>query len=199
MKMLVSATVIQILIATTSSANAQTRIGSWKFEEAYLSRTPDIYFITASVGDPKGESYSSADFYCDKGSYTFHFLPPANPQTGRNDLPDGLWEVRIFINNDFGGGFLAKSEMGVITASVKKEIMERLAARSATITGCRRHDRPGQKDRWRRNTWRIVQFPRDTLPHRDEYSGGSMPADEFATEPARGGPQRSPPTSTFRT
>jgi hypothetical protein len=126
-----AAFVILALPAITSIAEArnQTRIGSWQFEEGDITPKAGTYFITSSTGNDREGSSSLIDFSCEGGdSYTLQMIPAPNPQTGRNDLPDGLWSVQVAINNGSPSALSGKSDGGMITAAVPRQILQTLTS-----------------------------------------------------------------------
>jgi hypothetical protein len=115
----------------TAHAGAQTHVGSWSLQEAMAAPKAGVYFISSETGDPRGLAYSSVEFYCEKGNYTFNLMPPANPATQRNDLPDGIWQVQISINNQAGVALAGQSDGGMISAPVSRQQMLTLSLTKA--------------------------------------------------------------------
>lgn len=114
-----------LVLCTVGTAAAQTRIGSWKLEEATLSPNKDVYSIETSIGNDREGSFSAVTFSCELGYFNLTFLPAPNPKTGRNDLPDGTWLVQMFVNHQAPAvRLVGNSRTGAITALVpKKDIL----------------------------------------------------------------------------
>jgi hypothetical protein len=115
------------LIAFSLPATAQTtsHIRAWKLDQTSPLDGRSSVSITTK------NDFSTFDFHCDRGTYTFHLLPvpqTRNRVTELSELPDGVWRIKLYINGDYRGVLSGHSQGGAITGPASTKIMTSLAS-----------------------------------------------------------------------